>query len=87
MKHLFLFAAALCCAAAGAANVVFREATAGMGYAATSVNAAVFRGGSLTSISNIQYVAYYDADGCQKGAGYFDNHRSLVCILNMNRER
>lgn len=45
------------------AALTVREATAGLGYAATSVNGAVFRGGSLTSLSNTQYIAYYDADG------------------------
>lgn len=46
-----------------AAALTVREATAGLGYAATSVNGAVFRGGSLTSLSNTQYIAYYDAEG------------------------
>ena len=46
-----------------AAALTVREATAGLGYAATSVNGAVFRAGSLTSLSNTQYIAYYDAEG------------------------
>ncbi len=35
----------------------------GEGYAATSVNAAVFRGSSLVSHADTQYIAYYAPDG------------------------
>lgn len=35
----------------------------GEGYAATSVNTAVFRGSSLATHGDTQYIAYYDGDG------------------------
>ena len=35
----------------------------GDGYAATSVNTAVFRGSSLATHGDTQYIAYYDGDG------------------------
>ena len=35
----------------------------GKGYSATSVNTAVFRGSSLVTHGDTQYIAYYDADG------------------------
>lgn len=35
----------------------------GEGYAATSVNTAVFRGSSIVTHGDIQYVSFYDADG------------------------
>ncbi len=35
----------------------------GEGYAATSVNTAVFRGGSIVTHRDIQYISYYDAEG------------------------
>lgn len=35
----------------------------GDGYAATSVNTAVFRGSSVATYGDIQYVSYYDKDG------------------------
>lgn len=35
----------------------------GEGYSATSVNTAVFRGSSLVTHGDSQYIAYYDADG------------------------
>lgn len=35
----------------------------GEGYAATSVNTAVFRGSSIATHGDIQYAAYYDPDG------------------------
>ncbi len=35
----------------------------GDGYSATSVNTAVFRGSSLATHGNTQYIAYYDGDG------------------------
>lgn len=35
----------------------------GEGYAATSVNTAVFRGSSLATHGDTQYISYYDADG------------------------
>lgn len=35
----------------------------GEGYAATSVNTAVFRGSSIATHGDTQYVSYYDADG------------------------
>lgn len=45
-------------------NVLYtRLIEIGEGYAATSVNTAVFRGSSLASHGDIQYVAYYDPDG------------------------
>lgn len=36
----------------------------GDGYADTSVNTAIFRANSLFTHDSIQYVSYYDADGC-----------------------
>ncbi len=35
----------------------------GDGYAATSVNTAVFRGSSLATHGDTQYISYYDPDG------------------------
>lgn len=40
-----------------------REIPVGQGYAATSVNTAVFRGSSLVSDSLYQYISYYDSEG------------------------
>ncbi|MBQ9660453.1 MAG: BNR repeat-containing protein [Bacteroidales bacterium] len=40
-----------------------RESRLGEGYAATSVNAAVFRAASVTSDGRWQFAAWYDADG------------------------
>ena len=40
-----------------------KEVPVGEGYAATSVNTAVFRGSSLVSDSASQYISYYDPEG------------------------
>ena len=40
-----------------------RLVAVGDGYSATSVNTAVFRGSSVATHGNFQYISYYDADG------------------------
>ena len=54
----------------------------GEGYAATSVNTAVFRGSSLATHDDTQYIAYYDCDGCvtlgkrKVGSEYWSIHKT-----------
>lgn len=55
-----LFMSANCVSAKEPAT---RLVPVGEGYAATSVNTAVFRGSSIVTHGNSQYVSYYDADG------------------------
>lgn len=50
-------------AAASAAAIEVSRSDVAKGYAATSVNTAVFRGSSLVSDSEYQYISYYDPDG------------------------
>lgn len=50
-------------AAADAKKIRTRLSEVGPGYAATSVNTAVFRGSSLATHGDTQYAAYYDGDG------------------------
>lgn len=57
-----LFAAAACFAA-HASSFEASLHPVGEGYSATSVNTAVFRGSSLASHGDTQYISYYDADG------------------------
>ncbi len=47
----------------GASAIKVREVSVAPGYAATSVNTAVFRGSSLVSDCKHQYIAFYDPDG------------------------
>lgn len=49
--------------AASAKGLKTRLVEIGKGYAATSVNTAVFRGSSLATYGDSQYAAYYDPDG------------------------
>ena len=51
------------CICLSAKGVEGRLVEVGDGYAATSVNTAVFRGSSLVSHAGSQYIAYYDGDG------------------------
>lgn len=51
--------------------VAVREVPVAPGYAATSVNTAVFRGSSLVSDSARQYIAFYDGEG-RVAVGYRD---------------
>ena len=44
-------------------NIEGKLVKVGDGYAATSVNTAVFRGSSLATHGDTQYIAYYDGDG------------------------
>lgn len=63
-KHLatifILVAATLTISAKGLSGKLVEV---GDGYAATSVNTAVFRGSSLATHGDTQYIAYYDGDG------------------------
>lgn len=72
MKILVKYCAALavgCLLTAGAAaeetGVIsgVREVPVAPGYAATSVNTAVFRGSSLVSDSDHQFIVFYDPEG------------------------
>lgn len=44
-------------------SVAVKEVPVGKGYSATSVNTAVFRGSSLVSDADFQYIAFYDPQG------------------------
>jgi hypothetical protein len=44
-------------------NTTFRRSDLGLAYAATGVNACIFRINALTSFGGKQYVTYYDPDG------------------------
>lgn len=48
---------------ASAGRVMWKLSEVGAGYAATSVNTAVFRGSSLATHGDTQYISYYDPDG------------------------
>ena len=61
LRHLIL--ALLATSALSLHALQVREVKVAEGYAATSVNTAVFRGSSLVSDSLHQYIAYYDPDG------------------------
>ncbi len=51
----------------------------GEGYAATSVNTAVFRTDALTTIADTQFVAFYDADGwLTLGKRHIDSHEWIL---------
>lgn len=73
MKIRFIFIALMlqaALAAVGGVNV--REIPVADGYAATSVNTAVFRGSSLVSDARRQYIAFYDPEG-RVVVGYRDH--------------
>ncbi len=57
-----------------------RESVIGKGWAANSVNVAVFRKHSLASYKDSQYAAYYDADGYVVLA--HRKHKSKPGLLN-----
>lgn len=57
----FILLTAICYFNASAINI--REVSVAPGYAATSVNTAVFRGSSLASRGNSQYIAFYNPEG------------------------
>ncbi len=64
LKHSVAFIIAVVVGAVALAKVpevCLKEV--GEGYAATSVNTAVFRGSSLATHGDTQYVSYYDGDG------------------------
>ncbi len=48
---------------ASAGVFLWRLGEVGEGYAATSVNTAVFRGSSLATHGDTQYISYYDPEG------------------------
>lgn len=62
VKRIIASLIAVACVA-GAYAIKVREVNVAPGYAATSVNTAVFRGSSLVSDSKNQYIAFYDPDG------------------------
>ncbi len=64
LSRLRLFAVALAVSAAGfAAQGKTYLSKVGDGFCRTSVNTAVFRGSSVVTHGDMQYVAYYDPDG------------------------
>lgn len=64
LSRLRLFAVALAVSAAGfAAHGKTHLSKVGDGFCRTSVNTAVFRGSSVVTHGDMQYVAYYDPDG------------------------
>lgn len=64
-KYVMPAIAVFCCCSgyASAKDLEGHLSKVGEGYAATSVNTAVFRGSSLTSHGDTQYIGYYDGDG------------------------
>lgn len=68
IRHITAVAAAslMWCAyvtAADSIHVDTKLSDVGVGYSATSVNAAVFRNSSMVTFGKQQYVSYYDAEG------------------------
>lgn len=68
IRHITAVAAAslMWCAyvtAADSIHVDTKLSDVGVGYSATSVNAAVFRNSSIVTFGKQQYVSYYDAEG------------------------
>lgn len=64
LSRLRLFAVALAVSAAGlVAHGKTHLSKVGDGFCRTSVNTAVFRGSSVVTHGDIQYVAYYDSEG------------------------
>lgn len=58
-----ILSAILVCLVPGASALKVRQVDVAPGYAATSVNTAVFRGSSLVSDARSQYIAFYDPEG------------------------
>lgn len=63
IKRNILITLIILAVALPAAALKVKELPVGEGYAATSVNTAVFRGSALVSDAKHQYISYYDADG------------------------